>query len=491
MTKKEKLSLQLKYERFQKYESFFTFNPAIKNKEDLHKYYNEEIEIIHKKCNRKTKIILSKWMSLHSVNKCVPKKDYLYLCTPCSQEIRNKNIQKKLDELYKGDFVLIGNYNGKKNPSQIKHLSCGKTFSIVGESLEKGRLTCKKCKKSNIDYETKKQKKEEENFKNELKEKGFNNFILTSKFKSKNELATFKHITCGEVFEKTPASILKLRNKDLCPKCIEGKHRSKKQIERNEYYQYRMDNINGKKYILMGDYKGQKHTVLVRHIDCGKEFLVHSTTLIYREYQCPYCETNSIKNNQFMTIKEKIKIYEDILNNEYSIMTPFTGEQDTIKIKHNKCGHTFERTVVTFLRSKGKMLCPKCREELRQKEFKQKIFKKFNGEYTPIGKYVNSETQMVFRHKTCKRKFKSTTKNFMNCKTPCPYCQNKKRALGMKKAQEKINKKFGNLFKICGIYVNLKTEMPVKCNACGVVLNVKLCNLIKRKGCPECNTEKI
>lgn len=557
MTKNEKLNMRLRYERFQQYEPFFTFEPKINNKEDLYRLYNEEVSVTHKDCGRTESIVISKWMSLHSVNKGVPKERYLYLCNYCSREIRNEIFQKKLDEVYKGDFLLVDNYNGKKEACLIKHNSCGGIFSIVGESVERSRLMCKVCKKSDIYYETEKQEEKNSQLKNELKNKGFENFIPITNFEAKNKPVTFKHLTCGETFEKTPQLLLKLKNKDRCPKCLDGKARSKDQTERNEYFQGKMNQVNGKKYILISNYKGQNTVVTVKHIKCNNEFPIYSEMLIREEYKCPHCESKNIKNNKYISLKEKIEVYEKMLNNEYKILTPFVSELDTVSIKHRKCEHIFERTMVTFLRSKGKILCPECQNKKRLDDIEKKLHKKYNdeykilnirttagykkivevmhskcknsfetnlhsllsnnishcphcshrinstsklkgavfnkykGEYIVLSEYHKSSVDIYFRHVKCGHKFKMTSRKFMDYVTPCPNCRKKKKRHSIEKAQEKVNEVFGNLFTLCGIYVNVNTEMPIKCNACGKVLDYSVNNLLKRKACPSCKTRKL
>lgn len=552
---KENQNAILRYKRFNQYEPFFIFEPEINNKEDLAEHYNKEIKITHKLCGHEMNMVTSKWMSLHTVNRGVPKENYLYLCNKCSKEIRNSKFQNFLDSKYKGDFVLVGDYAGDKKTNILRHMSCGNTFEIVGESVRKGRLTCKICKKSDAEYEKELQTKRDNQLKEDLKKNGLNDFIPLDPCQSKVKAIRFKHLKCGNVFEKSPQALLKFKNKDICPKCDEGKARSRNQQDRNEYFQAKLDKINGEKYLVVGDYKNLQSSVLVKHIDCGKEFRVYAEIMAYEKYPCPHCESNDIKNNRYLTISEKIECYEDILDNEYKILTPFIDDSDTISIRHESCGHIFSRTVTTFVKSKGRTLCPECRKQNTYKKLlgklhnkygneykvvknigysnnkrqvlvmhnkcnrtfgttlnsllsidinhcpycsgqinsteklKERVFEKYNGEYLVVSEYINSSVKVDFRHKNCGKKFSLTSRNFMNYKTPCPYCRKEKRNLGMKNAQSKANAKFGNLFTLCGEYKNVFSKLPIKCNACGEVIEDSLSNLLKRTRCVKCKAK--
>lgn len=557
MTKNERINLRLKYNRFLKYEPFFKFNPVIDSKEKLQEYYDKEIQITHCKCKKSMNIKLSEWMSLHTTNRGVSKEGYLYLCNHCSQEEKNKTFQNKLDKNHNGDFVLVGNYMGRKKPVLIKHKACGKEFSIVPEYNKGNMLVCRECGETSEYYKNKIKEKKDLEFKIKLKENGFENFIPLEQYTSKTTLMKFKHTYCGNVFEKTPQSIFKLKSKDVCPECKDSFKNacSPLQEDKNTYFQGKIDRLYDKKFLLIDDYEGINSSVKIKHIKCGAEYIIHAQNLLKGKHKCS-CqhEAYTMKNLEFITLSEKIKIYEDILNNEYKILSPFINEASSIKIKHIDCGHEFERTVTTYLRSKGRILCPICNKMSRfkklkeqlyerygdeytvtdsieythykgdievlhkkcgkrfisnfnillsrakdhcnycnprinsEKSFKQAVFNKFKGEYIVLTPYINSKTNISFRHKTCGKKFNLTSREFLHYITPCPDCKKKKRAFSIKQAQEKVDIKFGKLFKLCGIYVNMHTALPIKCNSCGAVLEYTVNNLLRRKGCPYCKS---
>lgn len=559
MIDKELINLNLKYNRFLKYKPFFDFKPQINNKYDFNVLYNKEMEITHKACGKKHTIKLSEWMHLHSKNKGVSKIEYKYLCNYCSQEEKNEKFQKKLDIHHNGFFKLVSNYNGVRKYLSILHTECGKTFELVPMYNKIENLKCRECGETSFYKKTKITEDKDIEFRNKLLENGFINIIPLEKFESNKKEIKFKHLYCNNIFKKTPESLLQLQNKNICPKCDDylPNASSPHQENRNKYFQGRLNRLYGNKiFELTGDYNGNKSDVKIKHLKCGFEYTIYAPKILNGKYKC-FCEDSKygVKSLNSITISEKIKLYENVLNNEYKILTPFITSADTTKIKHKKCGHEFERTVHTFLRSKGRILCPQCSKKQRfekykkqveekyqneytitenipykdyrsdievihnkcnkkfisnfnillndslkhcphcnkritsDKEFKKQVYDKFKGEYLVTSPYINHSTPIYFRHKKCGKRFSLTSRKFLMYVTPCPDCRLKKKSLSIKEAQEKVNNKFGNLFKICGIYKNMHTKLPIKCNQCGNIIEYSIVNLLNRTKCPCCKTK--
>lgn len=558
MSNKELINLKLKYKRFLKYKDFFNFNPNIGNMNDLDKYYDEEIEIEHIKCGSIMKMKFSEWMGLHSKNRHVSKEFYNYMCEYCSQKEKNDKFQEELDLYHNQDFLLRGNYTSSKKKVLIYHQDCDNTFSITPSYNKLSSLVCRVCGKSSEYSFNKKAEENDRLFRNKLKELGFDNIIPLEKFKSNKDKMKFKHLYCGETFEYTPNSLFKLKNKNICPKCPDAfvNSISKDQKIRNRYFQGKLNRFYGDEFILLNDYEGINSYVEIKHTKCNLTYSISAQSLSYGKYRC-FCEKSNhgMKNLNSIKLSEKIKLYEDILDGKYKILSGFVNTKSIIDIRHLECGHEFKRAVSTFLRSKDRILCPKCNKELlfrkykskvddkykgeyivtnnieytdykgdievvhtvcnksfvsnfnvllgkghnhcpycnikihNDTDFKRAVFDKFKGEYIVLSPYVNAKEDMFFRHKHCGKRFKLNSREFLNYKTPCPECRRKKKSFTMAQAQEKVNQQFGNLFLLCGIYVNMHKKIPIKCNSCGTILEYSVQNILKRKGCPCCKVK--
>lgn len=550
---------QKKYNKFKNISEGFTFSPSINNAKEYLELYDKEILVTHIACNRTSSIILKKWVSLHAVNKSVHianknliMEDRIYLCPACSQEERNKQYQNQLNETYNNEFLLVENFNGSRAPVTLHHTKCGGNFEIIPENYRNRVIKCKSCGKKTSNFEECDIANLNKKLKLYLKENNLLQFTPLSDCKGLSKQMKFKNKICGHIIERSPASLVKFADKDYCPECLDLRFKSNNQEDRNSYFQDKLNEIHGINiYTLISDYDGQGTDIRVRHSLCGNEIDVYSETIRKETYKCPYCESENLKHSNYISLSQKMELYEKDANYQYKILTPFVHLKETITVKHLKCGTVFEVIGNTFKKAKYKEICPTCRREsrlnhaldilkrnhgdnyilLNPEDFESTIkplkfqhkcgavvektfsslrnssteycnkcsdkidttaklrnytFNRFKGEYIVLGEYIKSSFPIKFRHKKCGRIFQITSKEFQNRKIPCPHCSKENASLSIKEAQERVDKKFGNLFKLCGQYKNAKTEMTVMCNNCSHIFPSKLVTLLAKSRCPSC-----
>ena len=129
--------------------------------------------------------------------------------------------------------------------------------------------------------------------------------------------------------------------------------RAEKRIENaGKKFKEFVNNIEG--YTLLSEYKGSDLNVLIRHEECGNEFLVRPYNF-HKGNRCPKCKNKRIAKSLKLN-------YEDVKNiiekENYTLLSEdYINSKTKIKIKHNKCGHEYEVTLSNF--NKGRR-CPKC-----------------------------------------------------------------------------------------------------------------------------------
>lgn len=543
---------QRKYERFLAISGGFKFFPPITNAKEYQELYEKEVLVTHIKCGRESSIILKKWMSLHSSNRTVINDDKSHLCPLCGQEKRNTQYQEELDAKYKGEFILQSNFQGSKRPVTLLHTTCNETFEIIPEHYRKNPIICRNCGKKASVLEKLNKDKINKKLNQYLKDNNLTNFEPLSDCNGISKKMKFKSKLCGHILERSPRSLLPFADKDYCPECVDLRFKSDNQEDRNSYFQSKLDETHGPDiYTLISDYTGQNTDIKVKHNQCGNEIDVYSETIRKQSYKCPYCEADTLKYSNYISLSQKMDLYEKEVNYEYKILTPFVHLKETISVKHLKCGHVFETTGNTFKKAKTQEICPECKKAARLKhalellkknhgdnyillnpedfestvkplKFKHKCgavlektfaslrytnseyctrcstiidsttklknyaFKKFKGEYIVLGEYTKTGFPVRFRHKKCGKTFSISSKDFQNRKVPCPHCNKESVTLTIEEAQERCNNKFGNLFKICGEYINSKTEITIMCNNCSHIFPDKLPTLLSKSKCPSC-----
>ncbi|QSJ04110.1 hypothetical protein vBSscSF1_39 [Staphylococcus phage vB-SscS-F1] len=126
-------------------------------------------------------------------------------------------------------------------------------------------------------------------------------YILHDKFNNCNEYVEVTHIDCGNRYSVQVVAFNKGRR---CPKCAKNL-----KLTTNDF-----QNIISKRgFKLLSEYKNMNTKVLVKHIECGNEWMVNPSKMIHLNRGCPECKLSHgeefirmyLKNNNINYIKEK------------------------------------------------------------------------------------------------------------------------------------------------------------------------------------------
>ena len=126
----------------------------------------------------------------------------------------------------------------------------------------------------------------------------------------------------------------------------------------NEEFLKEVYNLVKNEYSFKEEYNGAKNKILVKHNNCGYEFLVQPSNFLYGS-RCPLCAKN------FKTHEIFKKQVFDLVEDEYNILEEYKTKRFKIKFKHNTCGTIFKQYPETFIIGRR---CPKCGLENRSKE---------------------------------------------------------------------------------------------------------------------------
>lgn len=466
--------IRSRYNKFLKFLEEFSFEPEISSIKDFKEKYQETFTITHKKCGRSLITKLDTWTKTRNrVSSKDKKNNFTYLCPHCSEEISRKDLQKFLNKKYNKEFLIVGKYISAKTPIDIKHEKCGEVFSLTPDMAKNKKIICKGCNNSDKKTEAKIQDKKNKQLLSKLKSVGLkDSFIPLEDFLGATKPMKFKHVRCGNITKIEPNKLLrsKYKAKHYCDKCPEQllANETDKTL-RTKYAQEALNIVNNQsKFNIIGDFDDEETTILLSHKDCLGKFQVSKRFLFLKETKCPHCETNNYKNNRFISINEKIKLYEKELNNEYKILKPFIKDEDNVPIMHIECGHIFHRTVYTFLRSKGKLFCPKCRKEKRNNELLDKLNIKYDNEISVCNMdiYKNVRTKLKFKHNKCGTIFESNFNNILDCKNiPCPKCNPEFKTL--EKLKSDVFNKFKGEYIVVGEFKGYTKKIYFRHKKCG------------------------
>lgn len=117
-------------------------------------------------------------------------------------------------------------------------------------------------------------------------------------------------------------------------------------------------NLVKEEYTFKEEYQKAKNKILVRHNECGYEYLVSPTNFLSGN-RCPKCANNFKTDEMF-----KKEVY-DLVKDEYSVLEEYKTKRHKISFKHKSCNTVFKQYPETFLIGRQ---CPKCGLERRSKE---------------------------------------------------------------------------------------------------------------------------
>ena len=204
--------------------------------------------------------------------------------------------------------------------------------------------------------------------------------------------------------------------------------------------EFRQDvyNLVGDEYIFLDSYVNNKTKLRVKHSKCNNIYKVSPTNFIDSGSRCPFCSSTAKKtDDQF-----KHEVYS-LVGSEYEFLDAYQGTLNKIRVKHNKCGHTYEVTPSHFLEGSR---CPVCaRLSWKNKltktnnQFQQEVFNLVGDEYTFLDHYVNNDTKIRVKHNTCGNTYEVRPTDFISHHTRCPYCYNPKGELIISKILNTLN----------------------------------------------------
>lgn len=241
---------------------------------------NEKIEVIHYtimkepatiRClNCNTEYTLKRAENfIRPGKKCVCKK---CINNGSGGRLTLEKFQEKINNKYQNEKLQVLKYTLKDEECSIKCLKCNSIFTLKNAEsfLRSDKIrVCKTCIPNKIE-ELNHLKK---NFLKYIEKKDTFEILsnIESNFIKSTSIIEGKCKKCGYVSGRTMGDYLRGRG---CPKCANN------MIYTNQEYQ----EILGDEYTLLGEYKGMKHQVLLRHNLCGFCYSRNA-----RHYTCPKC----------------------------------------------------------------------------------------------------------------------------------------------------------------------------------------------------------
>lgn len=258
-----------------------------------------------------------------------------------------------------------------------------------------------------------------------------------------------------------------------------------------EEFKVELNQKYGDEFILIGEYKGNKKKVRVKHNKCNEIIERYPSDLL--NTGCKKCNHRNMGRRNAKTTEEFKKEVYNLVGKEYKVLGEYEKNKKPIKMQHNSihCNHIFNMNPNSFLRGQR---CPVCgnnkkSEKLRRttEKVKSEISKIENGRYELVGDYKNQRTPILIYDSKCGGIFETKYEKFIKFKR-CNNCNpNISIQLTHEEYERKIQKVHGDEYNILGKYKNSRSNIKVKHIKCGKTFYPNARNLARGMGCPFCN----
>lgn len=248
----------------------------------------------------------------------------------------NKKFQDMLDNFHGNDYKLIGNYN--PNKVTIKHITCGRTYTVDPYAVTKGSK-CLHCSLKRTKPYTL------EEFQKYINKTHPNIFTIIQ-YDEKTGKTTIKHNACNETFNTNYKTFTKSKE---CPIC--NPH-LKTSVD-TDLFKKQIKHLTDNTFTILSEYKTSNTPIKIRHDICNHIFET-KPHLLKRYKSCPKCR-GAYKYNE----KSFIERLYDTVGDEYKLKSDYKKESAKVTLEHTICGNLYHITPTSFFI--GGYRCPSCK----------------------------------------------------------------------------------------------------------------------------------
>lgn len=316
---------------------------------------------------------------------------------------------KEVYDLIGDEYLVCEDIQYKNTHSNISfiHNICGQHFQKTPSHFLSGQR-CPKC--------SNKLRKTPEQFNKEVFDLVGNEYTVLGDYENNRTLINMRHNSCGYEWNPNPKGFLR---GNRCPKCslIERTNKLSSNIKE---FKHRLSTLVGEEYeICKGEkYKNANTHIKIIHNKCGHKWKVRPSMFL-KGTRCPKCIRPNYNRN---TISFKKEIY-NLVQDEYSLSdgVEYESVHKKIKLRHNKCNHSWLVDPASFLQGSR---CPKCARNMKKthNDFVREIDELVGDEYVVIGEYKTSRNCVELKHNICGYIWDVNPNHFLNSGTRCPKC---------------------------------------------------------------------
>lgn len=260
--------------------------------------------------------------------------------------------------------LISDSYKNDATPLELE-CECGNLFNTTFNAFKfKNKRQCNECgrkssrNKQRISYTV---------IKNYIEvESGLGTKLLTKEEDYKNTKTPIRiQCSCGNIFSRSFENYKK--GTGLCEKCIQQIQAEKFKFT-YEFVKEFIEKVSNSGCILISDkYKNNTEKLTIK-CACGSEFKTTFASFMHgNKRQCNACGYRNDGIAKRKTHEEFIKNIFELVGNEYTVLSQYSGADNKILIRHNSKECDFYEYYVTPHKFLNGRRCPKCQQSNGEK----------------------------------------------------------------------------------------------------------------------------
>lgn len=190
------------------------------------------------------------------------------------KKLTHEEFLKRIGSERLKEYTVLEKYNGSENKIFIRHNLCNKTYRTTASLFMQG-YGCPHCRKF--------RRHTTSEFKEHVKRLTGDEYLVIGGYVNNLTKVKIKHVKCGNYFNMTPAHF---KTGERCPYCF-GKHK-----KNTEQFKTEVFNLVGDEYEVLGEYINANAYILMKHNTCGYTWRITPNKFLNTGRRCPRCAGN-------------------------------------------------------------------------------------------------------------------------------------------------------------------------------------------------------
>ena len=240
-----------------------------------------------------------------------------FRCPNCAHNMKltTEQFKQRVQAQVGDEYTVLGKYINNHTKIKIRHNLCGNVDEVIPHVFMRGG----RCKKCSYKEKGRQHRLTQDEFVKKLRQVHGNHYTVLEKYQIGTRKIKIQCNICGNIFERTPRSLLRGAG---CPTCARQSFFTKRAKNINQFKQ-EVKQLVGQEYSVFGKYQGTNNKIKMKHNKCGHVYEVTPSHFLDGN-RCPWCNKHThMSQGEKLIIKELKKMnYAKDVHYKYGYILP-------------------------------------------------------------------------------------------------------------------------------------------------------------------------